>query len=235
MSLNVNFITFLVKTSSNYLHRFLLGDLATPQVTPEMKADETTTDCVGVRWPSWHPTNSATALKAQLFESNHTSIIITRHDEQSALMHTRWCGCWYPCSECQVQVYQAASAPAVNPNVTNWLHDAPCCHYYRHLTTNQSLYTMQAGRSQSQWYFVHYTFAQQTPNAHIINFICLDKTVLIQLKNVSVHIYKNVAVIAKIIITIYFTTKYTEPNNLDIIATDHSRQGFKSRFELFYW
>jgi len=49
MSLNVNFITFLVKTSSNYLHRFLLGDLATPQVTPEMKADETTTDCVGVR------------------------------------------------------------------------------------------------------------------------------------------------------------------------------------------
>ena len=94
---------------------------------------------------------SATALKAKLFESNHTSIIITRQDEQSALMHTRWCGCWYPCSECQVQVYQATSAPAVNPNVTNWLHSAPCCHYYRHLTTNQSLYAVQAVRSQSQW------------------------------------------------------------------------------------
>jgi len=49
MPLNANFTTFLVKTSSNYLHRFFIGDLATPQVTPEMKADETTTDCVGVR------------------------------------------------------------------------------------------------------------------------------------------------------------------------------------------
>ena len=61
---------------------------------------------------------------------------INYHNQTLVLLHTQWHGCWCSCSECQVQVYQAASAPSLNSNVRRWLHAALCCHYYRHLTTN---------------------------------------------------------------------------------------------------
>ena len=67
---------------------------------------------------------------------NKQLLIGNRQIMQWEKLITRWCGCWDPCSECQVQVYQATCAPSVNSSAMSWCHLAPHRHYYRHLTTH---------------------------------------------------------------------------------------------------